>query len=129
MEEIKYYNEDDKAVLDKVTEIAEELGFSVDISNDDDNERYDITFGKYTDCGQDFSFDIEIDTESDLDDVWREVDEYYEGYDVSYEASLWLDESGHGRNGAPYEMIDVYNDMRQCESFIKELADKINEIR
>lgn len=125
MEEIKYYHEDDKAVLDKVTEIAEELGFSVDIYNNDDNEEYNIRFGKYTDCGQDFSFEIDVTSEDNLTSIWRKIDEYYESYDVSYEAYLWLDSSGHGTNGAPYEMIDVYNDMKQCEGFIEELANKI----
>lgn len=128
MKDIKYYIENDKVVLGKVTEIAEELGFSVDINNDDDNERYNITFGKYTDYGQDFSFDIDVASEDDIVHIWHEIDKYYENYDVLYEAYLWFDSDGHGQNGAPYEMIDVYNDMKQCEGYIKELADRLLEI-
>ena len=43
----------------------------------------------------------------------------------SYIIYLWLDETGHGRNGAPYDMIDIYNDMLECESIIEELIEEL----
>ena len=47
--------------------------------------------------------------------------DYINDFDVSYEAYLWLDDTGHGRNGAPYEMIDVYEDMEECLHNMEEL--------
>ena len=32
---------------------------------------------------------------------------------------------GMEKNGAPFEMIDVYNDMEECKGFVTELADKV----
>ncbi len=78
-----------------------------------------ITFGKYSTAGQDFSFDIE--NSETLSEISHNIYEEYENFDVSYETNLWLDESGHGRNGAPYDMKDVYEDMEECEGFIEEL--------
>ena len=41
-------------------------------------------------------------------------------YDVSYETYLWLDNTGHGKNGAPYELEDVLEDIKACEQYIKD---------
>ena len=99
-----------KSLIDKI----EEAGFSVYECEDGD-----IEFGKYTDVGQDFRFTI--DAVDSLDELCEEIRQYYLDYDVSQEAFYWLDDSGHGKNGAPYEMVDVYKDMQQCEEFINEL--------
>lgn len=61
-------------------------------------------------------------------DIPALVAEYYEGYDPSYEAYLWLDEFGHGKNGAPDNMGDVYADMQECERMIKTLSEALNRI-
>lgn len=76
-------------------------------------------FSRYSSMGQDFSFSIDIGKNhyEFLDNIL----EYYNMFDISYEAYLWLDEFGHGKNGAPYEMIDVYKDMEECKEFIYEL--------
>lgn len=45
MSELKYYNEEDKDVIAKVIEIAEENGFSVDVYNNrEDKEEYYFEF-------------------------------------------------------------------------------------
>ena len=46
---------------------------------------------------------------------------YYQDFDVSYETSLWIGSDGHGKNGAPYEIKDIYEDMEECHEFIMEL--------
>lgn len=94
-----------------------------DFSVYEDERGYD--FGKYSSEGQDFSFYIE--KQESLGDFANEVLNYYNDYDPSEEASLWLDDTGHGKNGAPYKMIDVYNDMVECEGFIYELYEIILE--
>lgn len=106
--------------LEKLLDKARELGWVVTHDNDDT-----YNFAKYSSCGQDFSFDI--DTEDDphafLDNLYNRWD----AFDVSYETYLWLDEDGHGKNGAPYDMKDVYEDMQECENNIKDLFDDLSD--
>lgn len=128
MSELKYYNEEDKDVIAKVIEIAEENGFSVNVYNNrEDEEEYYFEFGKYSDCGRDFTFSIFFNTLDDISDIADKIYEYYEDFDVSYETYIWLDNFGHGMNGAPDDMLDVYNDTKQCKGFIEELYNAINE--
>lgn len=98
----------------------ESLGFSVLHEEGDD-----YYLSKFSSAGQDFGF--LIDTGEDIAEFAKNVLKYYEDFDVSYEAYLWLDETGHGRNGAPYDMKDVYEDMEECEEFISELYDLLME--
>ena len=128
MGDIKYYNEEDKDVIAKVIEIAEENGFSADIYNNrEDEEEYYFEFGKCSDCGRDFTFDIFFNTLTDISDIADKIYEYYENFDVSYETYIWLDNFGHGMNGAPDDMLDAYNDTKQCEGFIEELYNAIQD--
>lgn len=75
----------------------------------------DIEFSKYSDYGQDFSFCI------GSDDLIGNLDSYIESFDVSEETAKWLDDTGHGTNGAPYDMADVYKDMENCKEMMQEL--------
>ena len=128
MAKLKYYNEEDKNVIAKVIEIAEENGFSVNVYNNrEDKEEYYFEFGKYSDCGRDFTFDIVFDTLSDISDIADKIYEFYDDFDVSYETYIWLDNFGHGTNGAPDDMLDAYNDTKQCEGFIEELYNAIQD--
>lgn len=104
---------------DKLTHIIEEHEWGIDY-NDDGT----IYFSKYSPAGQDFGFEV---GGTSLEELAENIYDYYENYDVSYEASLWLDESGHGRNGAPYDMKDLYEDMEACEQNILELYNIIKE--
>lgn len=106
--------------LSKLFEKARALGWTVD--HESDNSFY---FGKYSPAGQDFG--ISVDTAGDGDQFLRNLEEVYEGFDVSQEAYLWLDETGHGKNGAPDDMKDVYVDMESCESALKELFDALHD--
>lgn len=99
--------------LDKVIEIAESLDWSVYVY-----ETY-IIFQKYSSAGQDFN--ITVDKYADYQDFCADLYEQYMSFDPSAEAYLWLDSDGHGKNGAPYEMEDVYNDCVECEEMIGEL--------
>lgn len=86
-----------------------------------DNRFY---FSKCSPAGQDFGFEVEGD---DIEEIADNIYRYYDDFDPSYEAYLWLDETGHGRNGAPYDMKDLYEDMVACEDMILELHDIIEE--
>lgn len=91
-------------------EIAEGLGWSVNIDGTD------IELSQYSPAGQDFSFSINKEG-----DYVQQVYEYYDGYDPSEETMLWVDGSGHGKNGAPYDLIDVLTDMKAVEKMLETL--------
>ena len=114
-------------LIDRITDIAEEDGWSVHIDEHEDRENViEFTFGKYTDCGQDFSFSVDM-RDGDIDTLIESIDAYHECYDPDEEAMLWLGPDGHGKNGAPYRMTDVVKDMEQCETFIGELLELLIE--
>ena len=107
-----------KNYIDKVIELAESLDWNVTVDGND------VDFQYYTNYGQDCHMDITL-TE-DFDKFTDEIYSYYENYDVSEETALWIDESGHGKNGAPYDIEDILNDMKEFESAIHELWKKLN---
>lgn len=80
---------------------------------------------KYTSAGQDWG--IELTINNDINKVYEDIKSIYNSFDPSEEAYLWLDNTGHGKNGAPYEMIDVYNDMVECKNYINELCELVLE--
>lgn len=49
----------------------------------------------------------------DIETLKNDLADYINDFDVSYETYLWLDECGHGKNGAPYDMKDVYENVLQ----------------
>lgn len=110
--------------IDRIIEIAESQGFSVDTEITDDEVRF--TFSQYTDFGQDFCFEV-VMKDYDIYTLIGEVEDYYEGYDPDEEAMLWVGPDGHGKNGAPYRLTDVVKDMEQCEQMIKNLSDALSE--
>lgn len=104
----------------KIEQIAKELGWNIEFFISRGNKW--VNLSKPSPAGQDFCAEfIYISLDHFLEDLYN----YWENYDPSQEAYYWLDCSGHGKNGAPYEMGDVYNDMVACESNLKELYDAL----
>ena len=103
----------------KIEKVAENLDFSVDFI---DGDTKGVSFSTYSPCGQDFYMEFDYDN---LQELPSKLYDYYQSYDPSYEASLWLDEWGHGKNGAPYDLGDLYDDMKWCEAQIKELSEAL----
>ena len=104
-----------------LTNKIKELDFAIE----KDNENL-YTISKFSPCGQDCN--VTIDTENDVQKFINNLETYANNFDVSYEASLWLDELGHGKNGAPYDMKDVYEDMEWWKTELKELATELENI-
>lgn len=102
------------ATLKQITKIAEELGWCVTTSKTTAN------FQQFTTAGQDFNMEINIKG------LEQNIKEFYENYDVNYETKLWIDQWGHGSNGAPHDMADVLADMQECENILKDLVDAID---
>ena len=76
-------------------------------------------FSKTSPEGQDFNFEVDIGC--DIEDFLDIIDKYYQNFDVSYETYLRLDNTGHGKDNAPYEMEDVLEDMKACEEYIRDI--------
>ena len=103
----------------KLIEAAENLGWTVDIDGNT------FAFSKHSPAGLDFN--IEVNAKS-KDEVVEELQEKYNGFDCSEETYLWLDKTGHGTNGAPYDMKDVYKDMEACQDMLGELYEGLEWI-
>lgn len=100
----------------KQIKAIEDIDFTVKVFDD-----Y-ISFQWFSPAGQDFNCEINLDGEKKAAELYSKIYDYYYGYDPSEEAMLWLDSSGHGTNGAPYEMDDVYDDMCACRDKLNELT-------
>lgn len=112
--------------FEKIYEISEREGWQVDYSYTDEKETMvSFSFEKYSPDGRDFVFEICVPNEDDEYTLYYNVADaiadYWEGFDVSYETYIWLDENGHGKNGAPYDMSDVYKYTESCEKMIGDL--------
>ena len=105
-----------KKDIKKIEKVAEKLGWSLTI------EDKEFTFSRFSPAGQDFNMEI---TAESIKELSVNITNRYEGYDCSQETYLWLDNTGHGRNGAPYNIMDLYKDMEACEQMLKELSEEI----
>ena len=114
-----------KTLNEKIVKIANEQDWKVDIVDNGDGD-YTFVFQKYSPAGQDFYFEADME-DNNIQYLLDNIYEYYSNYDCSEEAYLWLDNTGHGRNGAPYDMKDVYEDMQACEKAVLDLYDLLIE--
>lgn len=109
--------------FEKIYEIAEREGWTV--SHTVCQGEISFEFSKLSPAGQDFNFTRDVDYEDDEDYVFSELRDavyrYWENFDVCEETYIWLDETGHGKNGAPENMKDLYEDMQACEDMIHDL--------
>lgn len=103
--------------IEKLITKINDLGWVIE---QEENNEYRL--GKYSPFGQDFSITIEGST---VEELIEDVYEAYVDFDVSAETYLWLDNTGHGRNGAPYEMEDVLEDMKECKKMIVDLYNEL----
>ena len=117
-----------EAFVDTVRHIAEKDGWDISGSCSRDSGYIDFEFEKYSSMGLDFGFNVEC-KDACMDCLVDAIEEYYEGYDPDYEAYLWIGDDGHGKNGAPYHIKDIVEEMEECEKNISELmtifADRI----
>lgn len=112
--------------FEKICEIAEREGWQVACEYSDEKEtEIMFSFQKYSPAGRDFYFEVSVPNKDDEYTLYYIVSDaiadYWEHFDVSYETYIWLDENGHGKNGAPYDMSDVYKDTESCEKMIGDL--------
>lgn len=110
-----------RQTLDEIIKVAENNGWRVDTDEQSKGD-IELTFYQYSPAGQDFSFYITLDKDDNIRDCAQAVYEYYEAYEPEAETMLWLDSDGHGKNGAPYHMKDLLEDMEACEKMLEDLS-------
>lgn len=125
LQDIEIHRKRIKELVDKVTAIAENDDWSV-YNHDDEYNTVDLYISKYSSMGQDFGFYIECKTGA-TDEFIKAVEDYYDSYNPDEEAALWIGPDGHGSNGAPYDLSDLLEDMRDCKSNVKGLLDLLNQ--
>lgn len=97
--------------------ILSQLGWKIEKGGDDT-----YILQQFSNAGKDFNITINGKNSDELIDS---IYNCYENFDVSYETYLWLDNTGHGKNGAPYDMEDILEDMKWCENMIYESYKKL----
>lgn len=112
--------------FENIYEIAGREGWQVDSYYVGEQEsEVAFSFENYSPAGRDLSFEVCVPNKDDEYTLYYNVADaiadYWECFDVSYETYIWLDENGHGKNGAPYDMSDVYKDTESCEKMIGDL--------
>ena len=116
-----------KDIINTVLGCAENSGWHVYVYDYPTKDEVMFEFSKFTPAGHDFSFSATMQDGS-LDSLIRELEDYYVGFDPDEEAYLWLDESGHGRNGAPYRMKDVLEDMEAACDMVADLFEALQNL-
>lgn len=110
---------EEKEFLNTIITVSNKLDWNVSVCGET------ITFSKFSPAGQDFNTTVTADS---LEKVVQELNKTCDDFDCSYETYLWLDNEGHGINGAPYNMKHLYEDMEACLENIEELRDELNKI-
>ena len=116
--------EDNNKINKVLAKVCEDLGIKIDTSENDNGESTTIYFSFYTDCGQDVNQQINLYDWDDEEEIREKLNELYENFDVDYETYIWIGEDGHGKNGAPYHIQDILNDMEIVEKKLGELYEE-----
>ena len=86
----------------KIKEVFEELELSYTLQDDE------LEVSTYSPEGQDCSTSFKADR---FENLLRSMAEWISDFDVDAEAALWIGDDGHGKNGAPYHIKDIVEDM------------------
>lgn len=103
--------------VEKLLKKCKELGFTVTEAD----KKY-VCISQYSPEGQDCN--VCVETENLIENLRT----YAECFDVSEETHYWLDSFGHGSNGAPYDMKDVYEDMQWWKDTLFKLVNQLEHI-
>lgn len=103
----------------QLQKIIEQQGWNVSIEKLGKKAKC-VELQRFTPAGQDFNISVEM-TGNDVKSFIHNLNECYDSYDPDYEAYLWIGEDGHGKNGAPYHIKDIVEDMEAAEKYILNL--------
>lgn len=107
-------------LTDAVVACAEAEGWKVEAGINYKEQNTLFEFSKFSPGGRDFSFEVEMKC-ANINSLIENIDTYYENFDVDYETYIWLDQWGHGKNGAPYRLRAVLEDVEATEKMVDKL--------
>lgn len=110
-----------------VVKCAEDEGWKVDAGIYYKEQKAEFEFCKFSPAGRDFSFRAEMKC-ANINSLIEHIEDYYEDFDVDYETYIWLDQWGHGKNGAPYRLRTVLEDSEAIEKMVGELLEAIRKM-
>lgn len=110
-----------------VVACAETADWSVEARINYKEQKTEFEFSKFSPGGRDYSFEVEMQC-ANINSLIENIDKYYEDFDVDYETYIWLDQWGHGKNGAPYSLRAVLEDTEAIEKMLEELLDAISHM-
>lgn len=113
------------SIIDTVIQCGEANGWVVRANKQGKDVIFE--FYKFTPAGQDFGFSASMKGNC-IDSLADDIDDYYEGFDPDYEASLWIGKDGHGLRGTPYHIKDIVADMEKVEDMVYGLLEAIRSI-
>lgn len=111
---------------DVVISVAQKQGWAVTIERKAETDTI-FDFEKFTPKGQDFNFSV-CTSNNSLGLLIDNILDYYQNYDPDYEAYLWIGPDGHGKNGAPYHIADIVEDMEAAAEMVYQLYDALRNV-
>ncbi len=117
---LPYYKPINIRIMNEFLNLAEDLGWSYNISDAPNDGDVCVGLEKESPAGQDFIATIWFENGNEYDFIDR-LREYWEDFDPDEEAAGWIGEDGHGKNGAPYSVREILDDMEDCKGMLREL--------
>lgn len=100
----------------KISKVFEELNISYKL----EENHLDVSF--FSPQGQDFNASFQAEN---FETLLKSMTTWIENFDADEEAYIWIGDDGHGKNGAPYHIKDIVNDMEWCHEQIDTLHDML----
>lgn len=98
---------------------ANELGWCY-YTSDKQEDEVCVELEKFSPMGQDFIATLWFENDNE-DDFIDKLKDYWQNFDPDEETARWIDDMGHGINGAPYNLQDVLIDMEDCKEMLRDL--------
>lgn len=113
--------------INKIIQCAEDAGWHVNTDTNSRDGSICFDFNTDTPYGQDFWMTCYL-INRDPQTLVKNVYDYWQDFDPDYEAYLWIGDDGHGKNGAPYHISSIVDDMKAAEKRMEELFDALNKL-
>lgn len=98
---------------------ANDLGWCC-YTSDKREDEVCVELEKFSPMGQDFIATLWFENDNE-DDFIDKLKDYWQNFDPDEETARWIDDMGHGINGAPYNLQDVLIDMEDCKEMLRDL--------
>ena len=88
---------------------------------------FDIELGKHSPAGEDFNISLvlsgNLDEDEEIDEVIRELNSYYNDFDVDEHAEIWIE--WRGKRGVPSSIRELVENAEAIDNMVKKLVDDV----